>query len=614
MRKIAILLLLSLVLASCNSEEKVEIKKNYKTVEVWTWMVNTSNNFIGYTKWVSQAMLATKSPGRITYMWKKVWDKVFAWELLASLDSSEAKSWYNTTNKIVNNLYSIRDKTAKAFDEQIKAMEAKIESVKAQVVWVSTGLEDTKNITEKQLETAKTNLEKTKKELETKKENILSWAKSSLTYTKIIWVNSMDFVEYLLWMDKNNDDFNNKIDEYLWKKDSNQLKSTEELYKNILAIYNDYKDFYNNKIEGKNPTEETLIEWLNKADNLLSKLSKLLDETYIVVWNSIENIYFSGTMISDLKNQITNLWTKVEQTILSTEWWQMIWVKWSLENLKNFESQKQKAISLLEKQVEQYEAMALWQVNDVTTKKKLASLWLEEAQAWLQALIAQKDATLREVDTKITEAIGQRDNASIMISNWNIIAPFSWIVTNKMSEVGQITNAWMPLYEIADNRKIKLKISVPVSIISNLKTWEKLDVNIESLNKTFVWVITNISLSANPITKKYEVELTLNNKKWQIPVWEMAIVSFNTDFLNNGPHPTSPLKGEEQEQLRIPNSAIIEKFMTPWVYILENNVVKFKKIKITKMWEFYSEIEGLELSQKIITDWKENILPWEVLK
>ena len=606
MKKIIILLLLTSLLISCAQKEDLQVHKVYKTALVSTGIVNVNDNFIWYTKGVKQAMLATKAPGRITYMAKKIWDKVNLWELLVSLDSSEARSAYSTANKIVSHLYSIREKTSKALDEQIKSLEAKKESVKAQVSGATTGLEDTKEITQKQLQTAKTNLEQTKKLMEAKKESILTWAKSSLTHASIISTNSMDFVKNLLWMDKSDHEFNDKIDDYLGMKDTIQLKNTENLYKQIKPEFEDYKKYYEENIENKeNIDEEILKTWLKKAENLLNKIKKLLNETYTVVDNSIENVYMPLSMINNLKEKITNLWVSVEKTLLSSDWWMLLWVSWSLENLKNFETEKQKAISLLEKQVEQYEAMAKWQVNWVETKKKLAELWLNEIEAWLQALRAKKQATLREIDTKIAEALWKKDSAWIMISNWNIYAPFSGIVTNKMSEQWQVTNAWMPIYEIADNRKIKLKIWVPANILKNLRLWDKLDVNIESSNKSFVWNITNISKSANPITKKYEIEITLNNTKKEIPVWEMAIVSFNTDFKNNEDWNTS---------LRIPNSAIVEKFMIPWVYVLDWKKAKFKEIEILKMWEYFSKVKWLKIWDKVITQWKENIYDWEILK
>jgi len=619
-KKIIFLIILSLVLTSCGAKEKkVKIHKNYKISEVSTWVVNVSDNFIWYTKWVNQAMLATKTPWRITYLKKKIWDKVFAWELIASLDSQEAKSWYNTANKIIANLIKIKEKTSKALDEQIKAMQAKKKSVEAQVDWVSIWFEDTKKITqsqletaEKWLETAKLNLEETKKELDNKKENILTWAKSSLTYSIILATNSIDFLKNLFWMDQNNDEYYNKIKFYLWAKNTNQLRQTRDLYRKINPLYIEYKKYYEEKIENKNPDEEILLEWLNKAKILLNEIKKILNESYKVLNNSIENVYFPIATINSLKQQIILLGENIEKTILSTDWWLMLGIDWSLENLKNFETNKNKALSLLEKQVElaekkvaQYKAMAAWQVNNVETKKKIANLWLLEINSGIEALKAKKQATLSEINAKIAEAIWKKDQSSIMINNWNIIAPFSWIVTNKMSEKWQITNAWMPIYEIADNSKILLKVSVPASIISKLRKWDKLDVIIESKNKTFTWIISNIWASANPITKKYKVEITLDNKKWIIPVWAMAIVSFNTDFIS--------WEKKKINSLRIPNKAIVEKFMVPWVYILDWKRVIFKKIKIKKMWEYFSEVEWLKAWEKVITDWKENIYDWEIL-
>jgi len=606
MKKIVFLFILTVFLSSCWDDQEKKIIKNYETVVIGTWTVDLNDKYIWYTKGAKQIMLATKSPGRINYLKKNLWDKVYAWELLASLWSEEAKSWYNTAQNIVGKLVTLKQNTTKALDSQIDATKVKIESVKAQIKWIDTGLKDTKSITTSQLNLAKANLKETKNELAIKKENILAGAQSSITHTSIISINTVGFVENLLWMDKKNDNFNNKIDNYLWRKDSNQLSNTEELFRKLKPVYLDYKTFYDKEIEDKKPSEQKIMEWLKKAKNLLEKEKKILDETYTVIDNSIENINMPATMINDLKSKVTTLWQNIEKTLLSTSWETMLWVSWTIENLKNFETQKRKAISILEKQVIQYESMALWKVNNVSTKQQVTILWLKEANSGLKALIAQKNAKLKEIDMKISEALWQKSQSRVMINNWNIIAPFSGIIVNKMSEEWQIINAWMPIYELADNSIIKIKISVPKKNISNLSIWDELNVVVESTNKTYVWKISNISLSANIITKKYEVELKLSNDKKDIPVWEMVVVSFNLEDISN--------ENLNQNIIKIPNSAIIERFMTPWVYILVNNTVEFKQIKILKMWEFYSNVEWLEIWKKIITKWKENIFDWEILK
>jgi hypothetical protein len=46
---------------------------------------------------------------------------------------------------------------------------------------------------------------------------------------------------------------------------------------------------------------------LKKAKNLLEKEKKILDETYTVIDNSIENINMPATMINDLKSKVTTL-------------------------------------------------------------------------------------------------------------------------------------------------------------------------------------------------------------------------------------------------------------------------------------------------------------------
>ena len=626
MKKIILIFIITLFLVSCWEVEETKIQKNYKTSVVGSWVVDSNNNYIWYTRWIEQVSLATKSPGRITYMSKNIWDKVFAWELLLTLDSAEAKVWYTTANNITNSLIWLKDSTNKALDEQITAMQIKIESIKKQVEWVENGVIDTKDITNSQietakiwLETAKVNLEETKNTLDSKKSNIISWAKSAIIGSIILDENIIDFSDKILWITDDNKRLNDKYEDYLWIKDSNHLKETEILFLETKIIFDEYKLYYEEKIENKNPNEEEIIEWLKLAENLAEKEKILMKDLYKVLGDSIINVYFSEETINQYKNQISTFWTNIENSLMSMSWDIMLWIKWSIQNLNSFESESEKWISLLEKQIElaektlkQYEAISKWEINNIETQKDVANLWLQEALAWLEAIKAKKIATLKEIDAKIAEANWWKNLSWVMINNWKIIAPFSWIITAKIAEEWQVINAWMPIYEIADSKIIKIKLSVTKNILENLVKWDKKELKIEWLEKTYTWTISNISSSANTITKKYEIEITVDNKNLEIPVWAMTTVAFK------GPNSwiLSPLGEKEATELKsiiIPNSAIISKFMIPWVYVLENNKAIFKNIEIIKMWETNSEIKGLEIWEIIITDWKENIWDWEEL-
>ncbi len=622
MKKIILLLFIFISLSSCNSNQDEPVYKNYQSQKVWSGSVVWKNSVVGYTKWFQQVMLATKNPGRVVYLAKNNGDTVVKWELLVNLDSAEASSWYATAANIESSLYALKWQTNKALDEQIFAMESKIESIKAWVSGAKTGLRDTKNITEKQinlaevaLETAQLNLEKSKKTLETQKENILSGAKTALVGSIILQENIMDFSDSLLWVTQDNRRKNDSFEEYLGIKDKNWYRASKRFFLEVQDDFNAFKSYYENFIEDKNPTEAELIEWLRLAEKSAEKQKILLADIYSVLENSVANVNFPEANIISYKGQASELWSNLESSLLSMSGDTALGIKWSIQNLGSFESEAEKWISLLEKQVElaqksldQYKAQAQGEINSVSTQSQVAELWLEEALAWLAALKAQKNASLSEIDSKIAEVAWSKSQAGVMIQNWKIIAPFSGIITAKMAEEWQVINAWMPLYELADNSQLKVTVFVSDEIYNELQLWDTLQVHIPGMWTEAVWTVSLLSQSLHPLSKKHEIELVLENPNKTLPIGAMVQVIF----------PENNIKEDKKENtntysIRIPNSAIVSRFMLPWVYVIEDNKAHFKNIEIIEMGEEYSQVSWLNLGEEIVTQWKENIYDGEIL-
>jgi len=621
MKKYIILLLLfSLFFSSCSKQEEEKVEKFYKTITISTWSITENQEYVWYIKWETQTMLATKAPGKITYLAKKVWDRVNKWELIASLDSAEAKTGYSTANSIVWSLETLKQATIESFDEQIKAMEAKIEQAKTWLKWIETGLEDTKKITTSQIETAKiwlqtaeTNLEETKKTLAAKKENILAWAKSAITQNVILNENILDFIDNFLWITPENEDKNDAFEDYIGVKNTKILKDTEEKFIETKKAYDDYKNFYEEKIENNsNPAEQDLITGLEKAEKVSELMKDLLDLTYDTLDNTLENVNFPLSMINQYKAQISSFGSDLEKSLLSMSWDTMIWVKWSLENLKSFEKESTKAISLLEKQVEiakkqleQYQNMASGQINDVSTKKEIALKQLQEAQAWLQALIAWKKAKLKELDSKISEALWQKNLSAVYINNWKVYSPVNWVIVSKNAEISQVIWAWMPIYTVASDKNVKVKVWIPNFVAKWLTLWQKIKIQVEDSNKTYTWTIIQLPDVLNTITKKVDVEVLINNENKEINIGSMAKVILPIKISKN-------LK--DDGTAIIPNSAIVQQFMIPGVYVIKDWKAKFTQIEIISSDEKYSQVKWLEPNSIIITEGKENIYDWEELK
>jgi hypothetical protein len=84
----------------------------------------------------------------------------------------------------------------------------------------------------------------------------------------------------------------------------------------------------------------------------------------------------------------------------------------------------------------------------------------------------------------------------------------------------------------------------------------------------------------------------------------MAVVSFTTNNI---------IENNELWTTLIPNNAIIQKYMLPWVYVIIENKAIFKQIEIISSSDNYSLVKWIEVNSKIITQWKDNIYDWEEL-
>ena len=606
------ILIFTFLFSSC-SEENIELpKKYYSTWAVFSGSINIRSSYIWYIESKETVQLAPKVWWRIVNINVDEWDYVNAWDVLATLDSSEAKLWYSTAQNIVSSLYDMKNSTLKMFDEQILAMESKVEQVRLWEQWLKDWLEDAITITNAQLETAKTwveaaktNLDHTKQVLETKENHIYDNSKNAIVSAIIIDTNIINFVDELLWISHENRDKNDSFEDYLSAKNKAFLNDAESKFLEAKTFYDDYKYFYDNEIEWKNPDRETILKWLNKWEQLAELLKELLNIVYNVVDNSIDNYYFSVDTINNYKKTISDFWNYIESSLLTVSWEYILWLKWSRQALDDFEKSSIMQIELLEKEHNlaektyiQYQAMNDWQLREISTNSKVASSWLDEILSWLEALKQQKNAKLREIDISIKDAELQKNTAWVMIDSWVIKSPINGLITMKNAEVWQVVWWWTPILLVSNKENLELNILISEEQSKNISLNTKVLLELEWFDKQLFWLITNIASSKDIVTKKVWVEISLNNLWENIKIWTFTKVIFDNS----------------NEGIVIPNSAIISKFMIPWVYVLEDKKVKFKNIEILRQNDQFSEINSLNVWEILITEWKENIWDGEELK
>ncbi len=625
----------SFFIISCSNENIETPEKYYQTAQVQSGNIMNNESYIGYTDSVHSIELAPKIGWKIISITKNVWDFVQSGEIIATLDGTEAKTWYTSSNEIIKNLEILKNSTSQMFDSQILVMEEKIKQAQIgiEIAVIGSkgneiGVNDTKNINQNQLktidsqiQTAQTNIENALLQLENtnnlliQKENeIYSNSKSSITNANILASNIIDFLDSIFWVTQANKYKNENFEIYLWARNStgkNQFK--QELENFILTFWEIKKLSWEEK--------ETIKERLEKYNSFFwNDIRQLLKNAYIVLENTVENPYLSQNIIQEYKSKISELQSQNEAVILSVSGNYFLWIKGSLDAIKNFEKEKKSSLDLLEKQVElakkqketlenskiQISSTGNAQITDVNTKNEIAKKQLnisentlQEAKAWLESLKKQKQASLAEIDTQIWQVKSGKNNAEVMIENGKVTSLIDGIVTKKLAEVGNIISAGTPILIISNDTNIKINVWVPDNILQSIHIWDEVKVEIDWISNLISGNISNIFPSKDTITKKTTIEVKLPQNK------NIKIGSYSKVFFN--------ITQENKHSIIIPNNAIISKYMLPQVFILENGVAKLTHIKIIQQNDSFSEIEWLSIGQIIITDGKENIFDGEKL-
>jgi len=636
MKKILLsIIIISLLLSSCSWEEKISEQKYYKTWIVSSWSIDNDNSFVGYTDSFNNVTLSAKIWWRVVSISKNVWDRVKIWDEVATLDSSEALTWYSSSENIIASLNTLKSSTSWMYDmqiqimqEQIKSAEKWVEIANTQFLWSEAWTDDTININNSQLstidaqiiqaqiwlETAKLQLENWKNTLVQKEDDIYKNSKNAISNANILWDNLIDFLDNLYWITELNKNKNDDFEIYI------SGKNVE--FKN--QINNDFRALLTNFLNLKNlstNTNDEIKTTLEKYNDFFSDdIREILILANKTMENSITSIDFSENSVSIYKSQITSFQTKNESVILSVSWNYFLWLKGSMDSISSIEKEKKSSIDVLEKQVElaekqietlkqtknQVSYIWKWQLTDIyiktdVTKKQLelSKNSLEESKLWLKALEKQKESSLQEIETQIVQVKSWKADAGIMIQNWKIISLIDWIVTKKMTEVWQVVWAWTPILMVSSDNKIKMEVQLSDEVLSKISLWEKIDVEIESLDERKIWELTKILPTRDELTKKWIIEITLDNKKWDIKIWSYSKVYFDFWSIKNW--------------IIIPNSSILSNMLVPWVYVIENSKAVLKNITIINQSDSYSEVEGVNIWDKIIIEWKENIYDQEFL-
>ncbi len=616
MKKIAFfLIVVSLFVSWCSTKtQKADYSQVENSVVVKTWEVSISTKYVWTVSSDKQTFLWFKLPGRIKAIYVQEWDFVKAGELLAVLDWSEVKTQYSSAKQMLDALWTVYKSTEQMFDAQINAMKYKVEQAKTAMKWFKTWLFDTKKITQEQLktaekqvkqaeiglQTAETNLNHTKQILSQKEKDIYNNSKNALSQFDILMKNFLIFVDKIIWASDENRNENNAFEQYLWAKNTSLREKLKNDWIKIDSKYKKFKpqiDSILNDIDINNLTEQDkqkIYNSLKEAYDILVSARKLGKDFYQLLDDTVAWSTLPLQTLNQWKQQTVQFQNQIEAVILSVQWEYVLWVKWSIQAIENFQKESKAKLDLLQKQYDlaktqyetakqtynQYLAMSQWKVNEVSTKYEVAKKQYEEALKWLQALEKQKQAQLSQIMSQIQQVKWNKNLAAVNLWNINLYAPYDGVVLEKMADIGQVVGAWTPIFKFASPSDIKFVFYVPSEKLESYKIWD--NIKIKVYDKVLTGYITKIDSEIDPFSKKVKIEAKLNNSVKDI------------NFKLNMYVDIYPLDNT-LKWLIIPYDKIKYKYWKPYVFVRNWTGYIMKYIDVKKCDDFNCLVEGLKV-------------------
>jgi membrane fusion protein (multidrug efflux system) len=206
---------------------------------------------------------------------------------------------------------------------------------------------------------------------------------------------------------------------------------------------------------------------------------------------------------------------------------------------------------------------------------------------------------LDQAKLAMVNAKAQLTQANINVGDTRIKAPISGFINKKYIEKGSILTGApaTDLFDIVNVSKLKLKVTVNESQVTNLKLGNNVSISASVFpDKSFTGKITFIASKANE-TLNFPIEIEVANN----PNNEIKAGMYGTATFGNN-------AAKQVEVKTIPRTAFVGSVSSNQVFVVNNNVATLKKIVSGRIFGDKVEIlEGLNDGDVVVTSGQINL-------
>lgn len=202
-----------------------------------------------------------------------------------------------------------------------------------------------------------------------------------------------------------------------------------------------------------------------------------------------------------------------------------------------------------------------------------------------------------EVQTKLQQASAMEGIARKNLENAVLKAPFDGIIADKKIETGVTVLPGAPVMKIVTIDRVNVKIPVPENEIADTRIGQEASLVVPALkNKKFSGRITEKSVTANPISRTYNVKIAIENPEHEL----MPGMVCKVDIKEENNH----LAG-----IVIPNSCVqIDYAGQAFVWLVRNGMATKRIITVGGLTENGTLVtNGLDGGEKLIVEGSQKV-------
>ena len=241
--------------------------------------------------------------------------------------------------------------------------------------------------------------------------------------------------------------------------------------------------------------------------------------------------------------------------------------------------------------------IALYQKNLDNTKAlyeigAASQTEIDQAELQLQSAVAQKNATLSQLEAGIQSAKSNVEQLSIALENvddsGNVIAPISGTLVSMNAVENSMISTSMPVAVIDGVDQMKVTVSVSEALVPKLTIGDSADIAVSAAGKSFVGTIRSVDRAANLQTTLYTVTLSVPADVAGLLSGMFADVTFHTETSENA--------------IVVPSDAILTNGDLQYVFVVEEDTAKYTEVTTGLTGNGVTEVtSGLSAGQQLVT-------------